>query len=95
MVWCYLYGNGALFLSHSNPDYVKYKKSTPPLVFGIPPLYRVTPYALKLLFCCEFPFYFVKTESDAEGNKQTARGEERDRVREAADDVIEKQPLRN
>jgi hypothetical protein len=51
----------------------------------------VTPYALKLLFCCEFPFYFVKTESDAEGKKQTA-GEERE---VAADDVIEKQPLRN
>lgn len=84
----------ASFLSHSNPDYIKYKKSTPPLLFGVPPLYRVTPYILKLIFCCEFPFYFVKPESDVEGKKQTTgAGEERDRLREP--DVVEKQPLQN
>lgn len=76
-------------MSHSNPDYIKYKKSTPPLLFGIPPLYHMTPYVLKLLFCCEFPFYSVKPESDVEAEKTA--GEERDRLREA--DVVEKQPL--
>ena len=77
-------------LLHSNPDYIKYKQSTPPLLFGIPPLYRVTPYFLKLLFCCEFPFYFVKTELDVEEKKQTA-GE----GKEPESHVVEKQPLQS
>ena len=86
----YYISNDVLFLSHSNPDYVKYKKSTPPLLFGIPPLYYVTPYVLKLLFCCEFPFYSVKPEpEDIEGKKTT--GEETDKLKDA--DVVEKQPL--
>ena len=50
------YGIFLLFI-HRNPDYIKYKKSTPPLIPGITPLYRITPYVLKLIFCCEFPFY--------------------------------------
>ena len=52
-----------LMSTHSNKDYIKYKKSTPPLIPGIPPLYRITPYLLKLIFCCEFPFYnFLQSE---------------------------------
>lgn len=43
--------------THRFPGYHKYKKSTPPLIPGIPPLYLITPRCLKLIFCCDFPFY--------------------------------------
>jgi len=37
-------------------------RSPPPLLPGIPPLYRHTPYCLKLVFCCKFPIYHSKPE---------------------------------
>jgi steroid 5-alpha reductase family enzyme len=38
-------------------DYRAYKMSVPPFVLFIPALYKRFPYAAKLIFCCEFPFY--------------------------------------
>lgn len=49
--------------THSDPDYKVYKSSTPPLLPGISSLYLKTPYCLKLIFCCEFPFYHSKPEA--------------------------------
>ena len=76
-------------ICHSNPEYVDYKKSTPPLIPGIPPLYRLTPYPLKLLFCCEFPCYSIKP---AEEDPEKIVPQESDNLKQA--DPIEKQPLR-
>ena len=75
-------------LFNRNPDYRKYKNSTPPLLPGIPPLYRVTPYFLKLLFCCEFPFYAVQAESLDEG---AGSARESDKLKPA--DTEENKPL--
>lgn len=64
------------YLFHSDPEYIKYKQSTPPLIPGIPPLYRVTPYFLKLIFCCEFPFYSVKPQSAAADDDSSRKEED-------------------
>lgn len=50
----------------SNPDYLRYKESTAPVVPWVPPFYRHTPYCLKLTFCCEFPFYTFKVDDPKE-----------------------------
>jgi hypothetical protein len=38
-------------------NYRAYKRSTPPFVMFLPFLYKKFPKGLKLLCCCEFPFY--------------------------------------
>lgn len=72
---CRVHGRGGhvycISLCHRNPDYIKYKNSTPLLLPGIPPLYRVTPYVFKLLFCCEFPFYSVKPDGESDGKSDS------------------------
>ena len=64
-------------------------KSTPPLIPGIPPLYRLTPYPLKLLFCCEFPS-FIPPERGEEDPEKVAL-QESDDLKQA--DTVEEQPL--
>lgn len=60
---------------HSDPEYQDYRKSVSPLIPWIPPLYRHTPYPLKLIFCCEFPFYSCECKSDAK-TMETQQGRE-------------------
>ena len=68
-----------LFPPCSDPEYQLYLSSVSPLVPWAPPLYRLTPYPLKLLFCCEFPFY--KASPEPSSNKP-----------ETESPVVDKQP---
>jgi len=45
-------------------DYREYKRSTTPFVLFLPALYKKFPKGLKLLFCCEFPFYSTNFPPD-------------------------------
>ena len=58
----------------SDPDYKQYLKSVSPLVPWIPVLYRYTPYPLKLVFCCEFPFYQPSSQSEQDQEKGRSTG---------------------
>ena len=54
------------FIFYRNPDYQEYKVSTSPIVPFIPALYKRMNKWLKMLFCCEFPFYSNKIKVDEE-----------------------------
>lgn len=71
--------------THSDPDYKEYKSSTPPLLPGISSLYHKTPYCLKLIFCCEFPFYHSKPEAPPPSWEETS-------VWDRGSDAISTQP---
>lgn len=54
----------------SDPEYLAYKRSTPPL---IPlPGYSCLPNMVRLLCCCEFPIYNHLKEGDVEGVGETS-----------------------
>lgn len=47
-----------------NPGYQTYKECTSPLLPLPPPLYKRINKWVKVIFCCEFPFYKVKMEEE-------------------------------
>lgn len=58
-----------------NPEFREYKASVPPFVPFFPPVYRICPSPLKLIFCCEFPFYNTGFPDDAEIQAPEASGD--------------------
>lgn len=67
----------------SNPDYQRYKASVPPLIPWVPYIYRLTPYPLKLIFCCEFPFY----RAEPQPQKETEEGVVKQQPTEVVDET--------
>ena len=66
-----LFVSGIPMLERSNdkkygddPAYQEYKRATPILVPGLPCCYRHVPSLIKVVFCCEFPFYAIKRNAE-------------------------------
>eukprot|EP00029_Vermamoeba_vermiformis_P003901 TRINITY_DN14433_c0_g1_i1.p1 TRINITY_DN14433_c0_g1~~TRINITY_DN14433_c0_g1_i1.p1 ORF type:complete len:334 (-),score=71.14 TRINITY_DN14433_c0_g1_i1:140-1120(-) len=61
----------------NNAEYLRYKKSTSPIILCPPPLYRALAKALKCIVCCEFPLYTLSPEEKKKLEDKKHREERR------------------